>query len=195
MPDFTELLELSNLKLKEFLTNIGVFDDVKIIAQLHKKDESILDSVSANSFYWDNDFYAWFFINGIPGGTDAYFWSIDDSYKEFLSEELMINTNMQKHNDRIAKSIGVGYRWNFRRSAGQPGIIVLSYGLIAASLCMLTDGLIYSDDGAWDYSLFPTTADDFFNWYFKPELSKKYDDKKRAEKCILLIHKEIENRN
>lgn len=195
IPSFGELLDLANAKLKDYLNSINIFCEIKMTAQLHKKDESIIyDSVIEKILSWDDDYYAWFFFEGIPGGTDAYFWEIDDFYKGILIEEIDSNKNMQKYSDKIYKSIDVGYSWNFRRSAGQPGIIVLSYGLLAASLCMLTNGLIYSDDGAWDYSLFPITADDFLTWYFRAELSNNHDDKIWAEECISSIYKEIENR-
>jgi hypothetical protein len=160
--------------------------------QLHKKDESVIINPDlTNRVSWDYDFYAWFFINGIPGGTDAYFWNIDDLHKEFMNYEMENNNNTLKYKDEIIKSMEIGYRWNFRRSAGQPGIIVLAYGLLSASLCELTDGLIYTDDGAWDYSLFPTTAEEFCMWYFRPELSRKHDDKKWAEECIASLHNEL----
>ncbi len=196
MPTFGELLELANTKLKGYLNSISIFHDVKIMVQLHKNDESIiLNSVLDYCLNWNDDFYAWFFVEGIPGGTDAYFWYNDELHKEILAEELKTNTNMQINKDKINRHIDIGYRWNFRRSAGQPGIIVLSYGLLSACLGKLTDGLIYSDDEAWDYSRFPATPDDFLKWYFKPELSNNHDDKIWAEECISSIYKEIENRN
>jgi len=70
-----------------------------------------------------------------------------------------------------------------RKSIGQPGIINLAYGLIAASLAEITGGFVYSDDGAWDYSYFPALPEDFFRWYFKPEYVVKNEDKVWLQNC------------
>lgn len=195
IPTFEQLLDMSNQKLKEYLYSMNINEQVKISVQLHKKDESkIYDSILKEKTIWDDDLYAWFYIKGIPGGTDAYFDNNDELQKAIWDKEILTNKKVQFSKSKIEKSLEVGYRWNFRRSAGQPGIIVLSYGLLVASLSKLTDGLVYTDDGAWDYSLFPTTADDFWKWYFKPELCTNQDDKVWAEECITSVYEEIKNR-
>lgn len=196
IPTFGEILDIANVKLKGFLNNINVFDDIKLSVLLHTKDGKLTSSsIIDKNFKLDENSYAWFYVEGIPGGTDAYFRVNDDLHIDSLNEEIKSNENMQKYSKKINKSFEVGYYWYFRRSVGQPGIISLSYGILAASLCMLTDGLIYTDDGAWDYSLFPTTAEDFFSWYFKPELSNNSDDKKWAEQCIKSIYEENAHKN
>lgn len=94
----------------------------------------------------------------------------------------------KKLHDIIRTSMEIGYYWSFRRSAGQPGIINLSYGLIAASLAKITDGFIYTDDGAWDYNCFPASADDFLSWYFKPEFAVRKQDNDLVQDFINSIH-------
>ena len=45
-------------------------------------------------------------------------------------------------------------------------MVNLAYGLVAASVAQLTNGFIFTDDGAWECKKFPTTPEDFFMWYF-----------------------------
>lgn len=54
----------------------------------------------------------------------------------------------------------------------------LFYGYIAIALAKLTDGFIYSDDGAWEYSYFPMHAEDFEKIYLNKECIS--DDNERA---------------
>lgn len=81
--------------------------------------------------------------------------------------------------------------WSFRRSIGQPGIIVLSYGLISASVAELTNGILWSDDGAWDYERFPAESKDFFDWYFRPDKALDADKADWAKRCIDGIREEL----
>jgi hypothetical protein len=67
---------------------------------------------------------------------------------------------------------------------GQPGIINIAYGYIAASLAELTDGIIYSDDSAWDYSRFPCKANEFYEFYFRPEKAIGPEYKEWSINCI-----------
>jgi len=63
----------------------------------------------------------------------------------------------------------------------QPSYIYLTFGLIAASFAELTNGLLFSDDGAWDYKRFPATAEEFDACYFRPEMAISHRYKQRAE--------------
>lgn len=139
---------------------------------------------------WNDDSYAWFFIRGVGGGTDSYFYKTTEFDKETWKEELDTNIKAQQLHDTINRSMRIGYNWSFRRSAGQSGIINLTYGLIAASLAEITDGFIYSDDDAWDYNCFPALAEDFFGWYFKPEFAGK-NDKVWVQDCIKSIYEQF----
>lgn len=192
IPTFSEIIELANSYINTYLQNIGIIEPVSILVNLHKKDESnVREIMMHEKVQWDDDSYIWFYLEGKPGGTDVYFWSFDETELDMWKEEISNNPRISKYAEDILTSINIGYHWNFRRSAGQPAIINLSYGLIAAALAQLTDGLIYSDDGAWDYSLFPTQVDDFISHYFIPEKATNSDYKEWAETCIKLIYKEL----
>ncbi len=52
---------------------------------------------------------------------------------------------------------------------GQPAIVSLYYGYLAIALAALTDGIIYSDDGAWDWSRLPMGGKAFETEYLDIE--------------------------
>jgi len=109
------------------------------------------------------------FYSGSKWRNRFYYYKITELDREIWKNEIETNIKARELRDIINKSINIGYYWSFRKSIGQPGIINLAYGLIAASLAEITGGFVYSDDGAWDYSYFPALPEDFFRWYFKPE--------------------------
>ncbi|WFR56233.1 hypothetical protein QA584_21845 [Anaerocolumna sp. AGMB13025] len=52
----------------------------------------------------------------------------------------------------------------------------LCYGFLAATLARLTTGVVYSDDGAWDYNKFPAEPLDFMRLYFRLDYINEYSD-------------------
>lgn len=188
IPSFAELLDISNKRIKTYLTSLGVVRSVIVDVEVHNNtDHSNINFNMNDKLIWHDDSYAWFFIHGVGGGTDSYYYKTTELDKEIWKEEFKTNIKAQQLHDTICRSMRIGYRWSFRRSAGQPGIINLAYGLIAASLAEITDGFIYSDDGAWDHNCFPALAEDFFEWYFKPKFVRKSDDKVWIQDCIKSI--------
>jgi hypothetical protein len=75
---------------------------------------------------------------------------------------------------------------------GQPAIINLTYGLLAGCLAELTNGLIMSDDSAWDWSLMPATGRDFLDFYFVPERTANSDCQEWASRCMNAIQEEMD---
>ncbi|HOM03258.1 MAG TPA: hypothetical protein PLH43_10575 [Acetivibrio sp.] len=192
VPSFAELLDISNERINSFLRDSGIIKSAILDVEIHKNiDHSKVKFNMNDKLIWNDDYYVWFFIRGVDGGTDSYYHKITEFDKEIWKEEISINAKVRQFADSINKSIEIGHYWSFRRSAGQPGIINLAYGLIAASLAKITDGFIYSDDGAWDYDRFPALAEDFFRWYFKPEFAGKSEYKMWAQNCIESIYEEL----
>jgi hypothetical protein len=70
-------------------------------------------------------------------------------------------------------------------------MINLGYGYLAGALAELTDGFIYSMDGAWDYDRFPCRADEFYAVYFRPDKALEPNKKEWAERCIEFMREEI----
>lgn len=191
---FQNILDLSIIKLREFLKDFGLSYNLEIKVRLYSEETyqaQPLDLQAAAK--WDESNYAWFYIPQIPGGTDVYFRELSHWQQEIWDEIINENRRATEKKDLIQACLKNGYYWVFRRSAGQPAIINLSYGLIAASLAELTEGFIYSeDDNACDYERFPATASEFFFWYFRPELAVEPDKKVWATECIKDLPQEIQ---
>jgi hypothetical protein len=192
IPNYRELLVLGNENINKFLNQLGGLREVILDVELHNtKDHSKINFSIDDKLIINEEYYAWFWIKGVQGGTDFYFYKTNDLDKVSWQEEYKSNKKAQQLKKKIDRGLEIGHHWSFRKSAGQPGIIRLSYGLLAASLAKVTDGIIFSDDGAWEYSCFPALADDFFEWYFKPQFATENDDKLLTQECIKLIYKEL----
>lgn len=184
IPSFDEVLRLSNTYLKNMLAGHGIIYDFQIDVQIRKKElDTVIPFIKAGPAIWDEDEYAWFVITDQPGGCDAYYWNIEESWEicdGMISTDEEDRLNWEKRFESggpklqyvksdLEKCLELGYYWHFRRSAGQPSIVNLSYGMIAAAFAKLTDGIIYSNDSAWDYDVFPVRADEFLEQYFNPD--------------------------
>ncbi len=177
IPSFSELLYHTEKEVNNYLRSMGVNRDLKVNVEIQSiKDHSKIPFQLTDRMIWDDSAYAWFYIKDIPGGTDTYFYRHDDMDTEFLTDEIITNPNFQKHQNIIINNIKLGYNWSFRRSVGQPSIIALCYGFLAATLAKLTKGIVYTDDGAWDYEKFPADPDEFMHWYFRLEHATKQSD-------------------
>jgi hypothetical protein len=192
VPSFNGVLQLADSQINKYLLSIGIETQVNNSVNVQSIDgNSKANPHPADKILWDENHYAWFFVNGIPGGTDVYYHRNSVLEFEIWEEEMQSNFNIQKMKETIRKNLTLGYHWRFRRSAGQPAIIALSYGMLAASVAKLTNGFIYSDDNAWDYSMFPATPDDFFEWYFNPEMTSDEDIKEFTKRCIVSLRDEL----
>jgi hypothetical protein len=179
IPAFTELLSCASGHLSSFLREVHVTASPRVSVQLHQmKPDRVLPADLSSPAKWNMDQYAWFIVPPVTGGTDAYFQRAESYWSE---EDVAINPRRAEVADSCRR---YGYRWSFRRSASQPATVNLAYGLIAASLAELTDGLIDSRDGAWDTARLPATAEEFFTWYMRPELALEPNHAHWAARCI-----------
>jgi len=195
IPSFRELLDLSSTRLNEFLANHDIKKKPVIEVALLSNDKHAPESFDMDSpAKWSLDCYAWFQIEGVPGGTDAYCWPNFESEYDIWRDEIATRSQAAEQKALIEECLANELHWSFRRSAGQPAIINVAYGVIAASLTELTDGFIYSADGAWDYERFPARAQDFFSWYFRPEMAIEAERAEFAERCIKSLLDDLEPR-
>ena len=177
IPSFSELICNTEKEVNNYLKSISINRNIKLSVET----QSIKDHIKkpfqlTDKMIWEDSLYAWFYICDIPGGTDAYFCRHNSLDVEFLREELATNPKFKTYQTIFDNNIKLGYKWTFRRSAGQPAIITLCYGFLAATLAKLTKGVVYSDDGAWDYKKFPADPDDFMQWYFRLEYVTEHSD-------------------
>lgn len=197
IPSFRGLLDLASGHLNGFLRDYGVERPVRLSVGLRSNDEAsrVLPIDLDGPCWWPSNQYAWFFVPGVAGGTDAYADEMraddpDDLGRSILTDEIT-GPKAVELADVIQRSLAVGRYWGFRRSAGQPAVVNVAYGLIAASLAELTDGIVHSIDCAWDYCLLPARPADFLSWYFRPERANDPERKEWAERCIRHLPEEL----
>ena len=192
IPSFQDIRDLSTIKLKNFLDDFEINYKPQISIRLNSVKSHDAKPLNLQTVAkWDDSTYAWFHVPPLVGATDVYFEKISSLDRDFWSDIINQNSQAIKKKELIQACLSNGYYSTFTRG-GQPAIIHLAYGIIAASLAYLTKGFIYSDDEAWDYKRFPATASEFFSWYFRPELAIDTRHKEWATECIKLIPEQYE---
>lgn len=178
IPKMTELVALANEKLHAFLNPLELTVTPVIQARI---GDTFIDGTS--SIQWTAQWevqYAWFFVSpsNDGGGSDAYYNTVDEDIVEIWEEY----EDAGERYTEVLKSLSIGHYWTFRRSAGQPAVINLAYGFLAAALAEMTDGYIFSDDGAWPGP--PIRAAEFEVQYFNPTLANNYADASWYVQCL-----------
>lgn len=188
IPTFDDVLRLSQMYLHDALARYGIAKTFQIDVRIQKKEgDTIRPFLKSSPAKWDEDEYAWFIIADQCGGCDAYFNLMDEIMSiEDWREQLLLAQKAKNFEREIKQCLNNGFWWCFRRSAGQPAIINLTYGLIAAAFAKLTNGFIYSIDSAWDYTLFPTQTDEFLAHYFNPN-GEDNSNTRWAKECLDVI--------
>ena len=190
IPTFRQLLDRSTTELHRFLASVDVDARPSIHVRVQYQDDDQPVPLDPQSpLTWPDDTYAWFHVANVPGGTDAYFWSVDDLTLDCWRE--LTEPRFKAREELIHKCLDVGHYWNFRRSAGQPAIINIAYGLIAACLAELTCGFVFSGDSAWDWERMPALPDEFFGWYFVPDLALDNNFREWSIRCIASLREEL----
>ncbi|MBC8884439.1 hypothetical protein H9X57_16880 [Flavobacterium piscinae] len=194
---FRQVVELSEKRINSFLKQNNIDKDISLNINLHENSEKYVKEINLDSaFEWQEDEYVWFKIDGVAGGTDSYcevlkdlsepndpWWRLDD----FKAN----NSTIEDFDSKIEKVKNLNRYWTLRRSMGQTGLINLSYGLISASIAELTNGFIWTDDGAWDYKKFPAEPVEFYKWYFNPDVEENEEFSDWAKRCLNGIKEEI----
>lgn len=195
---FGQVISLSEKHINSFLKSVGIEKEIELNVNIHdNNDKYKFDIELSDKFQWKENEYAWFTIKGIAGGTDAYCESLadpqidpDDPWWK-LSDLKENNKTIDNIDLKLEKSKKLNRMWYFRRSAGQPGIINIGYGIISASVAELTSGILSSTDGAWDYRQFPTESKEFLEFYFRPDKAINDDNAEWAKRCIGGIEEEL----
>lgn len=108
------------------------------------------------------------FIHTDPFGVlEVSFHLNTDNDYEFWKEEYKYNNCANSLIDKINKTLEMGYSWRITRNAAQSSLCSVLHGYLVIVLCKLSQGLIYSDDGAWEYRLMPIQYADFLDVYLK----------------------------
>lgn len=111
------------------------------------------------------------------GYTNIFYHDLINIDCEFWESEMQYNKNALALKSEIEMNKKIGYYWSVKRNVGQPPVVNLLYGYVAIAIAKVTDGFIYSDDGAWDYNCFPSTVNIFEKDYLSIEVLSDNDMK------------------
>ena len=179
-----DLINESLDKFQNFLERNRIKKYIKVTVQ----EEGIKGNLITNPIYISNDEnrYTILNINDI-GEIYIFYHSLTELDTEFWKEEIIRNHNAKKVENKIISNKELGYFWSIKRTMAQPAIVSLFYGYIAMTIAKLSAGIVYSDDGAWDYSSLPMEYCDFESLYL--DLDKVNDSliKKNIQKWICLL--------
>ncbi|WP_027482460.1 hypothetical protein [Deinococcus pimensis] len=181
VPSFEAVRALSEHKLHAFLRDHDLPARPRVNVERYRSrisvwgDEPVELDVHAPFLIPDGE-YAWFTVQGESSGTDASTHKVRTLTKQDPDLGLPFPAEHLLDGRVLDAARTVGRCWSFRRSAGQPALVNVLYGTLASALAELTLGVVYSDDGAWDYQAFPARPDDFDRVYLRADaaLSDKF---------------------
>lgn len=182
--NFKNVIETAQKTMNDFLIQYKIDVEVKFKVNIHEINEKYIREVDlTDQFLWEENEYAWFTIEKCNGGIDS---NCESFSRYYYIEPDLVEDWCQYHvnGDQLKWIKNFDRHWCFRRSVGQPGLINLAYGHLSAAVALLTDGLITTEDGAWDEHLFPVRAEEFLSVYFRPEKTNDTENKKWAERCL-----------
>jgi hypothetical protein len=192
LPSFAAIIDRSTAELHRFLESVSIRARPLVHLRIQRcEDNSHVPFSLDDPARWGKDTYAWFMVGEAPGGTDAYY-DDDETKIQELWDGGFDDPRCKRIEPLIRECIEIGHRWWFRRSAGQPAIINVAYGLMAASLAAITEGFVTSDDSAWESQRMPALPDEFLNWYFRPEKAIGENFREWSQRCLGSLAEELQ---
>jgi hypothetical protein len=192
IPSFRHMMEYSTTEFHRFLMNVDIRHTPRLRFRLFTKEGDEEHPIDiTDPFTWIDEYYLWIQVDMIAGGTDGYFWENDEIDYEYWRDDIIPMERCQGIRDHLERCLLPGYHWNFRRSAGQPGCINILYGIVSGCLATLTNGVVYSDDSAWDYQRMPMLGKEFLDTYFDPQKETNAETRDMALRSIQRAHKEL----
>ena len=204
IPTFQRVVNLTTKKLNDFLKSYQIdFEaELNLVRVSWKDDIEKWDEVDLNSLaIWDNESeYIWFKVCSFNRGVNVHYRELDEEQKSDYMEEVLDRANSnfleekrEKRKKLVRKCFENMCEWHIVRYANQAWISSIAFGFIASSFAELTDGIIFSSDGSWDYQIFPATAKEFDYVYFKPEKTLSENRREEIENFKEEILAEIKN--
>lgn len=165
-PNCDEVIKCSVKLFNKFLKKEKILKSIDITTREIIADNEVY--INPISLVSNENHYTVFNLNE-EGEVYVFFHELMDLDKEFWNEEIQENENAKSMKKKIGTNLKIGYFWSVKRTMGQPAIVSLYYGYLAIAIAILTDGIIYSDDGAWDYSRLPIEGKVFETEYLNIE--------------------------
>lgn len=181
IPKCDEIIKCSAQLFSEFMHREKILCGIKIMCSEVSIDNE--RNISPLFLTSKGDYHTVFRLND-DGEAYVYFHELTELDREFWNVEMKENKNAQAIKEKIDTNFKVGYSWSVKRTMGQPAIVSLYYGYLAIAIAILTDGIIYSDDGAWDYACFPLEGTDFKGRYLNIETISDVTVKENIEKWL-----------
>lgn len=184
IPKCEEVNEYSINLFNGFIQNENIVYDIKC-----KVTEVSFDSKKCKKpvFLTSNEEkYTIFNINE-EGEIYVFYDKIEKIDEEFWNEEIKINENARFMEKKIWDSLKTGYSWRVKRTMGQPAVVNLYYGYLAIAIAVLTEGILYSDDGAWNYECFPIEGKSFEKEYLNLDKLNNITLKHSIESCLFSL--------
>lgn len=162
IPKCEEVIEYSINLFNGFIQNENIVYDIKCkVTEVSFDNKECIKPVFLTS---SEEKYTIFNVNE-EGEIYVFYDKISKIDEEFWDEEVKINENARFMEKKIWDNFKVGYSWRVKRTMGQPAVVNLYYGYLAIAIAVLTEGILYSDDGAWDYECFPIEGKAFEKEY------------------------------
>lgn len=180
-PNCDEIIKYSVELFIEFLEKEKISQGIDITTKEVTADNVIY--TNPISLVWKENSHTVFNLNE-EGEVYVFYHELTDLDKDFWKEEIQENENAQSIKEKIDANSEIGYFWSVKRNMGQPAIVSLYYGYLAIAIAILTDGIIYSDDGAWDYSRLPIEGNVFKTEYLNIESISDAMVKDNVEKWL-----------
>lgn len=181
IPKCEEVKEMSQQMLNNYLLEKEI--DFNILLKCKNKKFTTNNELNSDYLVTNEEEYQTFSINDI-GEALVFFQRICKVDREFWKEEINTNYKANQLKKQIDINLKIGYMWKVKRTMNQPAIISIYYGFLAIAIANLTDGILYSDDGGWDYRCFPVEAKQFMNEYLNLSRLKDKNIKKFVEECL-----------
>lgn len=165
-PNCDEIIKYSVELFSQFLKKEKMLKSIDVTTREVTADNEVY--INPISLVSKENHYTAFNLNE-EGEVYVFFHELMDLDKDFWNEEIQENENAKSMEEKIDTNLKIGYFWSVKRTMGQPAVVSLYYGYLAIAIAILTDGIIYSDDGAWDYSKLPIEGKVFKTEYLNIE--------------------------
>src|SRR5690348_2347765 len=114
-PTFEEVVKQGTAALDLYLGRIGIAAHPQISVSVRSLDGDIPQPISlSDPLKWSNKSYALFSIEGVEGGSDAYYLPMDAATRDYWIDDLFSSPRYQKREALIRTCLSMDHYWVFR---------------------------------------------------------------------------------